>query len=411
MKKIFLGLLAPLFLIGVASCGNNNNINEIDDNDNQITLSNNVNTVSNNDNIYQTKNLEYEPIYEDVNISYETSNLQSSTSVVEETVEDVYDSVVSITATSTSSISSGSAVFFAEDNNLGFSYLITCFHVIEDACSFYITTSNENTYDAYLVAGYEDEDLAIMAIETPNDEEITYASLFEDSNNLKLGSGVICIGNPLGILPGSVSVGVVSYNNRVVSVDTYKKQTLIQTDVAINSGNSGGGLFNYSGALIGIVSAKYSSSGIEGLGFAIPSNTVLDVIEKLMSTAKYDIANKCFSEGYYDGDYEFGFTISLGTYRTNNSKQTVLYISSINSEDGYTGDGLEVNDIISSVSIDYSVTTKKDTTLDSFSSVDDIMLYLYNSDLEVGDRITFVVYRSNTRMNITFDVEQFIYSI
>ncbi|MBO5541931.1 MAG: trypsin-like peptidase domain-containing protein, partial [Acholeplasmatales bacterium] len=126
----------------------------------------------------------------------------------------------------------------------------------------------------------------------------------------------MCIGNPLGTLPGSVSRGVVSYNNRVVKVDSYKSQTLIQTDVAINSGNSGGGLFNTAGALIGIVSAKYSSTGIEGLGFAIPSNTVKDVVTKLMSTAKYDTANKVWKTGYYEGNYEFGFTISLGTYST-----------------------------------------------------------------------------------------------
>ena len=92
---------------------------------------------------------------------------------------------------------------------------------------------------------------------------------------MRLGASVICIGNPLGTLPGSVSTGVISYPNREVQVDDYHTMELIQTDVAINSGNSGGGLFNAAGALIGIVNAKYSSSGIEGLGFAIPANQVI----------------------------------------------------------------------------------------------------------------------------------------
>ncbi len=418
MKKRYF-LLAPLLLIGLVlgSCSSNtesttNDDIESTDNGNNYTLSDlGLSTGGQNQPTTTTKELLYDPIYNDIDISLETTSSASASTIIEDVVEDIYDSVVSIEATSSSSISSGSAVLFAKDNTLGFSYLLTCFHVIEDAYSFVVTESDGDVYDAYLVAGYEDEDLAIMAIETPEEDDLCYATLFDNSDNLRLGSQVICIGNPLGVLPGSVSVGVVSYVNREVSVSTYKKQTLIQTDVAINSGNSGGGLFNTSGALIGIVSAKYSSSGIEGLGFAIPSNTFNDVIEKLMATAKYDSANKVWKTGYYEGDYEFGFTISLGTYRSNNSYQNVAYISAINSKDTYTGSELAVGDIISSVSIDYSVTTKDDTTLASISSVDDIMSYLYNSDIEVGDRITFVVYRSNKKINITVDVLQFVYNI
>ena len=414
MKKRF--LLAPLLLLGVvlASCSSNTNsdntVSTTDDND-YILSDLGLNSTTGTSQTNKSNELLYDPIYNDIDVSYETTSTASASTIIEDVVEDVYDSVFSIQASSSSSISSGSAVLFAKDNTLGFSYLLTCFHVIEDAYSFSLTESDGDVYEGYLVAGYEDEDLAIMAIETPEADDLCYAKLFENSDELRLGSQVICIGNPLGILPGSVSVGVISYVNREVTVSTYKKQTLIQTDVAINSGNSGGGLFNTSGALIGIVSAKYSSSGIEGLGFAIPSNTFNDVIEKLMSTAKYDSANKVWKTGYYEGDYEFGFTISTGTYRTNNSVQVVAYISAINNKDTYTGSGLEVNDIISSVSIDYSVTTKDDTTLTNASSVDDIMNYLYSSGLEVGDKITFVIYRSNNKKTITIEVEQFRYTI
>lgn len=417
MKKRYL-LLVPFMMIGLVlgSCSSNikyedNNKTSSTTSDDDYLLSDLGISTSNQSIPNQTTELLYEPVYNDIDISLEKTSDASTSTIIEDVVENVYDSVVSIEATSTSSISSGSAVLFAKDNTLGFSYLLTCFHVIEGAYSFSITESDGDIYDAYLVAGYEDEDLAIMAIETPEEDDLCYATLFENSDELRLGSQVICIGNPLGTLPGSVSVGVVSYVNRTVSVSTYKKQTLIQTDVAINSGNSGGGLFNTSGALIGIVSAKYSSSGIEGLGFAIPSNTFNDVISKLMATAKYDSANKVWKTGYYEGDYEFGFTISLGTYRSNNSFKSVLYISALNTKESYTGEGLEVNDIISSVSIDYSVTTKEDSTLASISSVDDIMSYLYNSGLEVGDKIVFEVYRSNTKKTITIDVLQFRYSI
>lgn len=416
MKKRYL-IMASLLFVGtmtLASCGSNYTITNNDTTDSS-NLTNNVNSIIQGNSSSTSKTLEYDPVYESLDVTLNTLTTPSSSTDIEEAVENIYDSVTSITATSASSISSGSAVLFAKDNKLGFSYLVTCFHVIEDAYSFVVTESDGDEYEAFLVGGYEDEDLAILAIKTPEADDLTYASFFEDTNELKLGSTVICIGNPLGTLPGSISVGVVSYNNRTVKVDTYKSQTLIQTDVAINSGNSGGGLFNGAGALIGIVSAKYSSSGIEGLGFAIPGNTVKDVINELMSTAKYDSANDVWYTGYYEGDYEYGFTLSIGTYSTgygfNTTRRTVAYVSDVTSKDTYTGTSLQVNDIIESVSIDYKDSNRTDSKLTSFSSVSDIMNYLYNSDVNVGDTITFNITRSNTSKSITFDVMQFRYTI
>ena len=415
MKKRNIFLLASLFIGGLslASCSNSKIVNNDDNSNNYIT--NGANVINSNNDTFETNNLKYTPVYEALDASYNETDLTSKEDNIEDTVSNIYDSVVSISATSTSSISSGSAVFFAKDNKLGFSYLLTCFHVIDGAYDFSIKESDGDTYEAYLVAGYEDEDLAIMAIKPESDDEITYASLFSDSDTLKLGSTVICIGNPLGILPGSVSKGVISYNNRVVSVDTYKKQTLIQTDVAINSGNSGGGLFNNAGALIGIVSAKYSSSGIEGLGFAIPSNTIKDVITELFRTAKYDTANQVWEEGYYEGDYEFAFEISLGTYERgygfNQTRETVAYISSVNSNETYTGNELKTNDIIRAINIDYKDDSILDTSLDSFNSITEIMNYLYNANLNIGDTITFSVTRSNQKVDVTFNVIQYKYSI
>ena len=413
MKKRYL-LLSALAFVGVAalsSCDNSNiQIIEADEN---LTVTNGS-SITDLASSYQSKTLKYEPVYSNLNAIYNiVDNVEELKT--EDAVELIYDSVTSITATSTSSISMGSGVLFAKDENLGFSYLVTCFHVIEDAYSFVVTESDGDEYEAYLVGGYEDEDLAILAIETPEEDDLCYSSFFENSDSLRLGSTVICIGDPLGILPGSVSKGVVSYVNREVSVDTYQTQSLIQTDVAINSGNSGGGLFNASGALIGVVSAKYSSTGIEGLAFAIPSNTVLDFIDKIFSTAKYDTANKCFYEGYYEGDYEFGFEISLGTYTSgygfNQQRKNVLYVSDILSGDTFTGLDLKENDIIQSISIDYKDENKTDSTLTSFTTVSEIMSYLLESDINVGDTLTFNVIRSNSEKSVIFDVLQYRYSI
>ncbi|MGM9970459.1 MAG: S1C family serine protease [Anaeroplasma sp.] len=351
--------------------------------------------------------------YVDPTIDISITTEASTTTDIEKTVEKVYDSVVSIQATSASSISSGTGVLFSEDEALGLSYIVTCFHVIEGAYDFDVILSNGNTYDALLVGGYSDLDLAVLSI---NRIDLCYASFYDNSDNLKLGSSVVCIGNPLGTLPGSVSAGIVSYVNRKVQVDSYTTMNLIQTDVAINSGNSGGGLFNTAGALIGIVNAKYSSEGIEGLGFAIPINDVIDTIEKLMATAKYDANNNVWSEGYVEGDYEFGFTISLGQYNQGSFMRpiysTVLYISAVKNDLTYSGAGaFQLEDIIQSVAIDYNDENIPDTELKEISTVTDVMTYLLDSNLSIGDKVSFIVLRANAETIVEFSIVQFIYSI
>ena len=409
-KKLLIGLLG-LSLFSLAAC--NNSIVSVKNDD--LTVSN-LNYIEDGNGNSNNKELKYNPVYESLDYSIDYSDVLTSSNEVEDTVEDIYDSVTSITASSTSAISRGSAVLFAKDEKLGFSYLVTCFHVIDGAYNFVVTESDNDSYEAFLVGGYEDEDLAILAIKTPEEDDLVYASLLQDSNTIKLGSKVICIGNPLGTLPGSVSSGVVSYKNREISVDTYQKRSLIQTDVAINSGNSGGGLFNIAGNLIGIVSAKYSSSGIEGLGFAIPSNTVIDTIQKIMTTAKYDTANEVFSTGYYEGDYEFGFNVSVGTYQTGSFGQIqryqVLYISSILLNSSATGyNNLAVNDIINNVSIDFKDENEADVTNKTFTSAVELMQFLYESNLKIGDTITFNITRSNQKTDVSFKVSQYIYTI
>ena len=405
MKKRYLfGVLIIPSIFVLASC--NSKIQSLSE-DSTNYVSNQVKGDTSSGSSSQ-KVLLYDPLYKETTATLSLTDLKSAKTSVEETVEIVYDSVVSIAATSTMASSAGSGVLVAEDEELGLSYLVTCFHVIEDASIFEITLSNGEEYEAELVGGYEDLDLAVLSIEKT---DLCYASLYSDSDSLKLGSSVVCIGNPLGILPGSVYCGVVSYVNREVQVDTYTTRTLIQTDVAINSGNSGGGLFNTSGALIGIVNAKYSQSGIEGLGFAIPSNDVISTVEEILSTAKYDINNKVWQQGYISGDYEFGFTIELGYYSTGFGKRnTVYYVSSVNNNEKYTGDELKAEDILNAIKVDYLDDSKTDTTY-TINVNEDPNLWLYGLDLSLGDKLIFTVVRNGEIINVEVNVDQFIYTI
>ena len=409
MKKIITFIFLFVASFSLSSC--NKNEIKFEDNTESFPINGNVSTATDGTN--QSNSVDLPSNYVDPTIDISITTENSPKTDIEATVEKVYDSVVSIKASSASSISSGTGVLFSEDEALGLSYIVTCFHVIEGAFDFDITLSNGDVYDACLVGGYSDLDLAVLSIK---EIDLCYASFYDNSDNLKLGSSVVCIGNPLGTLPGSVSSGIVSYVNRTVQVDSYTTMNLIQTDVAINSGNSGGGLFNTAGALIGIVNAKYSSEGIEGLGFAIPINDVTFTIQKIMETAKYDSNNNKWSEGYVEGDYEFGFTISLGQYNQGSFMRpiykTVIYISAVESNSSYSGAGVfQIEDIVEAIAIDFIDDAKTDTSLSMFSSVSDVMNYLYDSNLSLGDKVTFTVQRSNVQTNIEFTIVQFIYSI
>ena len=167
---------------------------------------------------------------------------------------------------------SGSGVIISEDG-----YIATCAHVVEGAKSVKVTLNDDTTYDASVVGADKKNDIAIIKIEA---EGLTPA-VIGDSTTLTVGSEVIAIGNPLGELRGTATAGIISATNRTIEVEG-QTMTLVQTDAAISPGNSGGGLFDATGKLIGIVNAKVSDSKAEGLGFAIPVNSVLDEINDLL---------------------------------------------------------------------------------------------------------------------------------
>lgn len=195
----------------------------------------------------------------------------------------------SVLGTPTTSTSAGSGVIISAEG-----YILTCNHVVEGATSVKVILRNNHSYDAVLVGSDANSDLAVLKISP--EEELTYVEQGH-SADLVPGEQVVAIGNPLGMLGGTVTVGYISATERVVQVEEDVVMTLIQTDAAINSGNSGGGLFNLAGELIGIVNSKYSASGVEGLAFAIPIDSAYPVQLDLM---KY---------GYVRGVVDHGLTL------------------------------------------------------------------------------------------------------
>lgn len=168
---------------------------------------------------------------------------------------------------------SGSGVILTEDG-----YIATCAHVVEGAKSVKVTLNDDTSYDAAVVGTDSKNDIAIIKIDATG----LVPAVVGDSETLTVGSEVIAIGNPLGELRGTATAGIISAVNRTIEVEG-QAMTLIQTDAAISPGNSGGGLFDATGKLIGIVNAKVSDSRAEGLGFAIPVNSVLDEISDLLN--------------------------------------------------------------------------------------------------------------------------------
>lgn len=164
-------------------------------------------------------------------------------------------------------------------------YIVTNHHVVEGSDALEIRLKNGETLKGKLVGSDELSDLAVITIQT---KDVKTALEFVDSDQIKVGQTAIAVGNPLSTeLSTTVTKGIISGLNRSVPVDTNGDKapdwdmSLLQTDAAINQGNSGGALINSGGQLMGINSSKLSATGVEGMGFAIPSNDVIDIISQL----------------------------------------------------------------------------------------------------------------------------------
>ena len=179
----------------------------------------------------------------------------------------------------TTSAASGSGFIYSDDG-----YIITNFHVVENSSSISVSMYDGTSLDAKLVGYDESNDVAVLKVES---EQALTPVVIGDSNNLNVGDPVVAIGNPLGELTFSLTSGAVSALDREVTFSGGITMNLIQTDCAINSGNSGGALFNLYGEVIGITNAKYSgnsSSGatIDNIGFAIPMNHVRSIVDSII---------------------------------------------------------------------------------------------------------------------------------
>ena len=169
----------------------------------------------------------------------------------------------------------GSGVIISSDG-----YILTCAHVVDGASNITVTIGDKD-YTATLVGEDTTSDIAVIKIDA---DGLTPATV-GDSDSLKVGQSVMAVGNPLGELGGTVTGGMISALNRSVTIQgssSVNTMSLIQMDASVSPGNSGGGLFNMNGELVGIVNAKSSSSDAEGLGFAIPINDAIKVAQELL---------------------------------------------------------------------------------------------------------------------------------
>ena len=304
------------------------------------------------------------------------------------TMPEVYaanvNSVVSINVSTTTNVfgrttesaASGSGFFITKDG-----YILTNYHVIEGASTVKVTAYDGTTYDAAVIGGDEDYDIAVIKVEGTDFQPVVIGK----SGSVQIGETVAAVGNPLGELTFSMSQGIVSCVNRAINVDG-KPFNMIQVDCSINPGNSGGPLMNLYGEVVGIVSAKYStysSTTVEGLGFAIPIDDVKSIITDIMENGA--VTGKAY------------MAVTVGTM---NSQMAAQYSIDIDQGvfvysvvKGGAGDkaGLRLGDVI---------TKMGDTTL---TSRQDLSAAL--KSYRAGDTATLTVFRDGSYIttDITFD--------
>ena len=251
----------------------------------------------------------------------------------------------------------------------GSGVIITNNHVLASGTDISVRLTNGNVYKATLVAADTETDIAIIKIDPK--EKLTAATR-GNSDNIVVGEEVLAIGNPLGILGGTVTNGIISALEREVTIEG-ETMTLLQHNAAISPGNSGGALFNMRGELIGIVNAKYLSSDAEGLGFAIPMNTVYKVYSDLIEF------------GYVKGRADHGLTITTDRYYV---FQGYLYIYSSR----YTDD-LQYGDRL--VSIDGKTPV----------GINDA--YAMLSQYEIGDKVPISVVRDGKQITVSLEIREY----
>ncbi len=270
----------------------------------------------------------------------------------------------------------GSGVIITSDG-----YIATNHHVIDGATQITVTLRSGKTYNASLVGSDADADLAVVKIEETGLQPAT----FGDSSKLVVAQSVICVGNPLGQLGGSVMEGIISSLERTIMMED-QEMTLMQTTAAINPGASGGGLFNLSGECIGIVDGKSYGTGIEGIGFVIASNTAVPVLDDLM---KY---------GYVRGKVMLGvsfveITDNYSMHRYGVSEFGV-YVAKIGSGSDAETAGLKVGD---------RIVTFNGKEVDSYATIKSLI-----RKCKAGESVPMTVSRDGSTIDLTVTFTEYV---
>ena len=284
----------------------------------------------------------------------------------------------------------GSGVIYKINGNEA--YIVTNYHVIEDAQKLDITLADGTKKEATLVGGDVWTDLAVIKVDA---EGIDTVAKFGDSDTLKQGEPAIAIGNPLGFdFYGSVTTGVISGTERSVPVDLDGdgsedwESEVLQTDAAINGGNSGGALVNINGDVIGINSMKIAAENVEGLGFAIPINTVVPIIEQLEKNGKVERP-------------QMGISLMDLTEVPSFYQQETLKLP----EDVTTG--VVVTDVVANSAAQQAGMQKYDVIVEldgeKVESVIDLRQHLYTNKA-IGDTMDVKVYRAGKLVDVTMNL-------
>ncbi|WP_294476279.1 S1C family serine protease, partial [uncultured Ruminococcus sp.] len=276
----------------------------------------------------------------------------------------------------TTAAASGSGFIITDDG-----YIVTNHHVIEGANSVKVTLYDNTQYDAEIVGSDESNDIAVLKIDASGLTPVTLG----DSEALSVGDNVVAIGNPLGELTFTLTSGIVSAKDRSITTSNSVMMNLIQTDCAINSGNSGGALFNMYGEVVGVTNAKYSSNSsteasIDNIGFAIPINNVKDIVTSIIEN------------GYVVKPY---IGVSVETVSSDMKSYGIpegAVVRVVNEDSPAEKAGLKENDII----------TKADD--EDITSSNDLVSKIKKASK--GDKIKLTVYRQGEEKTIELTVDE-----
>ena len=287
-------------------------------------------------------------------------------------LQEIYEKMIPSVVSIVTNAGTGTGIVMSEDG-----YLITNCHVIAQAQQITAMTWDEQTYPAALVGSDEASDLAVLKIEP--DEALTAAE-FGDSDALRVGDTVVAIGDPLGVkLRGTMTNGIVSAINRNLMVND-REMTLIQTNAALNNGNSGGPLINCYGQVVGVnavkLSSYYSQATVEGLGFAIPISTAKPIIDELIRN------------GYVAGRPAIGISGEQlpAAARVYYGLPEGVYVTYVAPDSGAWEAGVRKGDIITAINGT------------SVSSVD--ALNTVKNRFSAGDTVTLTIYRSGQTADV-----------